>query len=106
MCKAHGKIVVHDPELWRVYVAGAEKAFQDRRRDFGDKAERSILEAVPGFDLRFGKKLEVNREYTKNVILRRSEEHTPEIQSLMRISYDLLCLTTQKTSNNRDTKNY
>src|SRR3546814_12961027 len=69
MCKAHGKIVVHDPELWRVYVAGAEKAFQDRRRDFGDKAERSILEAVPGFDLRFGQKLDVNREYPKNGII-------------------------------------
>src|SRR3546814_17688840 len=44
MCKAHGKIVVHDRELWKAYVAGAEKAFQDRRRDFGEKTERSILE--------------------------------------------------------------
>src|SRR3546814_2251142 len=74
MCKAHGKIVVHDPELWRVYVAGAEKAFQDRRRDFGDKAERSILEAVPGFDLRFGQKMEVNREYPKNGIIRSDKD--------------------------------
>src|SRR3546814_19764429 len=66
MCKAHGKIVVHDTELWRVYVAGVEKAFQDRRRDLGDKAERSKLKAVTGFDYRFGKKMNVTRETTKN----------------------------------------
>src|SRR3546814_8238347 len=51
MCKAHGKIVVHDRELWKAYVAGAEKAFHDR-----------------------------------------SEEHTSELQSLMRISYAVFCL--------------
>src|SRR3546814_8387733 len=58
MCKANGKIVGHDPEIWRVYVAEAEKAFQDRRRDFGDKAKRSILVAIPGEDTRHGQKLE------------------------------------------------
>src|SRR3546814_13394948 len=63
MCKAHGKIVVHDRELWKAYVAGAEKEFQDRRRDLGEKTGRSILETVPGFALRFGQKLEVNRNY-------------------------------------------
>src|SRR3546814_1528666 len=30
---------------------------------------------------------------------RRSEEHTSELQSLMRISYAVFCLTTQKKSN-------
>src|SRR3546814_319665 len=70
MCKANGKIVVHDRELWKAYVAGAEKAFQDRRRGFGEKTERSILEAVPEFDLRFGQKLEVNRKYPKKDIIR------------------------------------
>src|SRR3546814_2334282 len=29
----------------------------------------------------------------------RSEEHTSELQSLMRISYDVFCLTTKKNTN-------
>src|SRR3546814_16847431 len=73
MCKAHGKIVVHDRELWKAYVAGAEKAIQDRRRDFGDKTERSILETVPGFELRCGQYLEVNRKYPKQNNIRRNK---------------------------------
>src|SRR3546814_3169627 len=35
MCKAHGKIVVHDRELWKAYVAGAEKAFRSEERRVG-----------------------------------------------------------------------
>src|SRR3546814_7793555 len=31
-----------------------------------------------------------------NALLIRSEEHTSELQSLMRISYDVLCLKTKK----------
>src|SRR3546814_3614215 len=34
---------------------------------------------------------------------RRSEEHTSELQSLMRISYAVFCLTKQKTHNRRTT---
>src|SRR3546814_4293413 len=33
----------------------------------------------------------------------RSEEHTSELQSLMRISYDVFCLKKKKTANNRQT---
>src|SRR3546814_6534214 len=32
---------------------------------------------------------------------RRSEEHTSELQSLMRISYAVFCLTKKKTKNNK-----
>src|SRR3546814_1139754 len=35
----------------------------------------------------------------------RSEEHTSELQSLMRISYAVFCLK-KKTYNNKDTKHY
>src|SRR3546814_2599833 len=34
----------------------------------------------------------------------RSEEHTSELQSLMRISYAVFCLKKKKTSNNKDKK--
>src|SRR3546814_8844159 len=36
--------------------------------------------------------------------LTRSEEHTSELQSLMRISYAVFCLKKKKTSNNHNTK--
>src|SRR3546814_10779033 len=36
---------------------------------------------------------------------RRSEEHTSELQSLMRISYAVFCLKTQKKTQNRHHKN-
>src|SRR3546814_3339601 len=34
----------------------------------------------------------------------RSEEHTSELQSLMRISYAVFCLKKKKTNNNKDRK--
>src|SRR3546814_1024201 len=34
--------------------------------------------------------------------MRRSEEHTSELQSLMRISYAVFCLKKKKTQNNED----
>src|SRR3546814_8641443 len=34
----------------------------------------------------------------------RSEEHTSELQSLMRISYAVFCLKKNKTTNNKDTQ--
>src|SRR3546814_13160476 len=34
-----------------------------------------------------------------DLVLRRSEEHTPELQSLMRISYAVFCLTQKQTLN-------
>src|SRR3546814_3170244 len=37
------------------------------------------------------------------VILIRSEEHTSELQSLMRISYAVFCLKKKKTTHNTDT---
>src|SRR3546814_10042124 len=37
-------------------------------------------------------------------IVRRSEEHTSELQSLMRISYAVLCLKKQSRSNNHNAK--
>src|SRR3546814_9588963 len=38
--------------------------------------------------------------------LRRSEEHTSELQSLMRISYAVFCLKKHKQTSARDTQDY
>src|SRR3546814_4241207 len=45
---------------------------------------------------------EIAADYSHPVV-RRSEEHTSELQSLMRISYAVLCLT-QKTRNQMNNK--
>src|SRR3546814_10127451 len=38
------------------------------------------------------------REYTDSIVIKRSEEHTSEIQSLMRRSYAVFCLKKKTTS--------
>src|SRR3546814_7231053 len=39
------------------------------------------------------------------IVIERSEEHTSELQSLMRISYAVFCLKTKTQSNNRQLNN-
>src|SRR3546814_9910756 len=41
--------------------------------------------------------IEVYRELVERAFLLRSEEHTSELQSLMRTSYDVFCLKKKKT---------
>src|SRR3546814_7238429 len=41
--------------------------------------------------------LDLNRSTRAPIVARRSEEHTSELQSLMRISYAVFCLKKQKT---------
>src|SRR3546814_10032521 len=40
-----------------------------------------------------------------HVVLNRSEEHTSELQSLMRISYAVFCLKKKKTANGNNSHN-
>src|SRR3546814_7973931 len=52
-------------------------------------------------DIRLGQRLGVDgghadREFIDVIALRRSEEHTSELQSLMRISYAVFCLKKKK----------
>src|SRR3546814_5853715 len=46
-----------------------------------------------------GKMGEADQEYASRIQVR-SEEHTSELQSLMRISYAVFCLKKKKTKNN------
>src|SRR3546814_6065717 len=73
-----------------------------------DMGARFLLVDIPGFELKLfeqGKELStmriiVGKEYQRTpmfadtmefVVVNRSEEHTSELQSLMRISYDVFC---------------
>src|SRR3546814_5724452 len=58
---------------------------------------------VPAEDEDRAPRAEVLQEFSRHVALlqRRSEEHTSELQSLMRISYAVFCLKKKKQTKNR-----
>src|SRR3546814_6652584 len=70
-------------------------------------ADKSADQAV--YCLPAGAPYEQNRDvfhtYLRENPQIRSEEHTSELQSLMRISYDVFCLKTKKQQKNRDKDN-
>src|SRR3546814_4675310 len=47
------------------------------------------------------RKYSITREMQDQLAVERSEEHTSELQSLMRISYAVFCLKKKKTRKNR-----
>src|SRR3546814_2249381 len=49
------------------------------------------------------RKLALAEEFTEFLTLPRSEEHTSELQSLMRISYAVFCLKKKQQNNSTDT---
>src|SRR3546814_2229627 len=55
-----------------------------------------VVDVQPGTEYRIGVRLRKDRlDYAS---IRRSEEHTSEIQSLMRISYAVICLKNKKNN--------
>src|SRR3546814_4854022 len=56
---------------------------------------QKILDMWP----RAGKQAARKQQHDQRECRRRSEEHTSELQSLMRISYAVFCLTQKKTPN-------
>src|SRR3546814_1787489 len=83
----------------------AEKKAQEERRgallDFASEFERSVASAVDVLAEEVRKVSIASAELSKNAkdSAGRSEEHTSELQSLMRISYAVFCLKKQNTSN-------
>src|SRR3546814_961955 len=81
------------------------------RTEFGQSRQRHLAECVCE-EIRVGKgELRIGDIHDQPAApLGRSEEHTSELQSLMRISYAVFCLKKKKTlilhtsSNNRTTK--
>src|SRR3546814_6304770 len=60
----------------------------------------SVLWLTPAMDRLFTEGASARRRFLDRLTLARSEEHTSELQSLMRISYAVFCLK----KNKRDTK--
>src|SRR3546814_2907493 len=62
-----------------------------------------ILNSVKGNRERVGRMLQMHSNHRED-IKERSEEHTSELQSLMRISYAVFCLKKKKTIHTKSTK--
>src|SRR3546814_4514149 len=99
--KGLGASAGDDDAANRVAVVARRHRRDDRFRHFGGRGVE-LVGAVEG-DRRDGT---VDGE--KNGVghgLRRSEEHTSELQSLMRISYAVFCLKKKITQNEQETNN-
>src|SRR3546814_17103134 len=68
-----------------------------RQADVIHLQERSVLYVIVAVILVIDKR---GIEYVRSRVVDRSEEHTSELQSLMRISYAVFCLKKKKYSNN------
>src|SRR3546814_7407891 len=80
---AHGALGQQPPDLIGLLAVGSSEPFPDlllTRMVAGDRKGRELVEAHAVLGIDFVKRR------------RRSEEHTSELQSLMRISYAVFCL--------------
>src|SRR3546814_3843281 len=80
--------------------AGESGLFEHQVPTFGIHAHRVAIAELPGQDLRRQRILQLlldrALERTRAVDRVRTEEHTSELQSLMRISYAVFCLKKKK----------
>src|SRR3546814_6044529 len=100
-----------DTETLKQHTAQAQDARQ-RWNDLGNahhrqRVDRGDRPATSRFHLRAGHTIELGiwksltqsaNQDTAEQIAGRSEEHTPELQSLMRITYAVLCLKKKKNN--------
>jgi hypothetical protein len=69
-CEKEAKLVIHDQKLWTEFKEGGRLAFEARRARFGPETERATIEAVAGFDQRYGSTLAIDRDFGDEQILR------------------------------------
>src|SRR3546814_3022010 len=94
-----------------------QRAFPDQRGFVGDTVQCAVREddavgkgidcevhEVDPIKSRQGRRRRAGKRRQAGCKGRRSEEHTSELQSLMRISYAVFCLKKKNTSNNRHYK--
>ena len=54
ICRKDARIIIHNGQLWREYLAGAEKSFRERSAGVSEYTSIITVEHVPGFDYRYG----------------------------------------------------
>src|SRR3546814_9708215 len=75
----------------RPQPSGNTTSVGERRRQASPRSDQGFLRAGAGIHRR-----QADRDHTE-----RSEEHTSELQSLMRKSYAVFCLKKKKNNNNK-----
>src|SRR3546814_10682228 len=110
--KLHERASAIDPGISIATVYRTVRLFEEagilERHDFGDG--RARYEAAPEahhdhlIDVETGNVIEFVdpelEQLQRQIAEKRSEEHTSELQSLMRISYDVFCLKKKKSHTN------
>src|SRR3546814_6697861 len=81
--------------VWLLEEMGQSYSREDYGRQFGNTADAAYLALNPSGKVPTLVDGDVV-VWESNSILRRSEEHTSELQSLMRISYAVFCLKKKK----------
>ena len=69
-CESEARLIVRNPGLWAEFQDRSRRAFEARRERFGPETERAIIEAVPGFDQKYGPDLADNRDFGDEKIKR------------------------------------
>src|SRR3546814_13639385 len=89
-------------EAWRERLLGAS-AQVEAVLDFGDEDDVAELPSdfTERLDCLAGELADWLARPRAETLRERSEEHTSELQSLMRISYAVFCLKKKKTTNNK-----
>src|SRR3546814_4786505 len=81
------------PARTRNLTVGAGQAGADHAIDRDRIAQREFITRLQEAGIAFFLRVIVARRVEPRRVRRRSEEHTSELQSLMRISYAVFCLT-------------
>src|SRR3546814_1497812 len=104
----HSVVGHHRFALGFVRAAGVEVAGELREVRAGhlDPDAMPLVEADRGRDRRGLEGVHLPRLHQPGLRVARSEEHTSELQSLMRISYAVFCLKKKKTNNTHDRVSY
>src|SRR3546814_3868981 len=87
---------IKDRQRAGIEAARAEGVYKGRKKNVDDDEIRRLL-AAGASKARVARDLKVSRMTVYRAL--RSEEHTSELQSLMRISYAVFCLKKKKKTN-------
>ena len=69
-CENEARLIVRNPALWAEFQDESRRAFEARRKRFGPETERATIEAVPGFDQKYGPDLADSRYFRDEKIER------------------------------------
>src|SRR3546814_12603178 len=93
---------------WHRSACDQRRRLQAEQRLHADMSGRAAFRRIIDLVARSGRRREPGRGHALQraaaLPAKRSEEHTSELQSLMRISYAVFCL--KKKKQNKDTHNY